>query len=1279
MSRAPVQHVETCISVSPASPSLVLHINTTPETSLGLFGAGRKRGFEEISGLDEEAYARKYLATEGSVFFRRKGRTPRSFLWRVLEDRKLLEIQCVDLVHDKKAAKSESGLTFRVQLPAAIVRNGVVFADPEDVDSLEAYVLTASNELYTITLKRDLLTRETAPSEFDASTCVKKYSSNSLAFRHPYKLVAVSGLELFITLHDGGILRLARQPNENGTHWRETFYSEGNWGDTIRGLITLKRHQTVRYGDLELEPSAVAALAESPDGRHVWTVTLDHELKAWSTTTGKPIAHIDMLNQRFDEETKKLQKYVMSAEQGTLMQLVTLPTTSKRLTKSDQDLLYYIVLRSPKDNQFKFYEVSAPHSAGEEEESIRLDPMQTAATLIPPFAELMDTTMWHLEEFHVIPGPLWRDSQIWIRARNGKLCKTFTLTFSLWEKKGEAADLEPVWQNEWTSVDASMQTAEALRNCTDFPGDLEGGNENISTLPTEKWVDFLFSPGRFSTASIDTALSIYRKGRGLQAKSRIKGLSAPEVPLKERVTEAIGSKIVLKRHSTDQPDYERYQSSIQTEWKTFYSLLRDLHTRRHEAVGLALDTVDGLAWTVYADFVASIRATSQFEALVVNEHLLEGNGLQLVDESISTSIFPSNEAVHFAQVLSATKEFCSRLSPEFKEQFNNDVLLGALEDDTGDRQRSQKRVQDLYDTHDFSVEVMDDDFLALEHAAQPFGGLGDLSEAGILGVLELMQEDANNSGADPGKALSLYGNKMTIAIARETLEQHRSVLLSLLTLVVFMYGDLDQADLHPEFLSEIGPLYDAIATRLKHNVMLSWLARNTIAVPQAENTHGTKVDSITVTLLERLFIGDWDPKSKPKETLSEQLTKWSKQWTYGARLWDEWDGVTGHVLGFLIQQQSYELATDFQVFLSRGEESSSWLQYLEGRLLLATGEYAQASLKFQAAAGGMAEATKVAGSDTAHLLSAEEQNYFGDGHSRFYQHISALYEKLRIFSYTADFATLALDHLENGEDIGARSLMEIDRRKANPESPAHQRVGGALEEIDILKEYERRKEEIRGRLFTAQVETGRFAEALRTLSSIAERAIRHANLSTLIRTCIQKDAVPTLLALPFADTDVLQDADAILLSLAKKSLASGTGGGSNSISSTGATTPHYQILYAFRTQNSDFRGAAEILYAHLQRLRDAHAKQGILDPEEQTLVQAYVLLINTLACCGEGEGWLLADPLEGTEGKRRLVTLADVRAEYTAELDRRSEVLQGRFPLFAGVGGAGLGEEMDVF
>lgn len=81
---------------------------------------------------------------------------------------------------------------------------------------------------------------------------------------------------------------------------------------------------------------------------------------------------------------------------------------------------------------------------------------------------------------------------------------------------------------------------------------------------------------------------------------------------------------------------------------------------------------------------------------------------------------------------------------------------------------------------------------------------------------------------------------------------------------------------------------------------------------------------------------------------------------------------------------------------------------------------------------------------------------------------------------------------------------------------------------------------------------------------------------------------------------------------------------------------------------------------------------------ETDLMDTYLLLINTLSCCGD-EAWILAEPTTDTgKGKRRVVTLEDVRREYQGELDRRSEIAQGRFPLVGLNGDAGA-MEVDVF
>ena len=201
---------------------------------------------------------------------------------------------------------------------------------------------------------------------------------------------------------------------------------------------------------------------------------------------------------------------------------------------------------------------------------------------------------------------------------------------------------------------------------------------------------------------------------------------------------------------------------------------------------------------------------------------------------------------------------------------------------------------------------------------------------------------------------------------------------------------------------------------------------------------------------------------------------------------------------------------------------------------------------------------------------------------------------------------------------------------------------------------------------------------------------RKSSLQQLLQLLLTSHSISTLLSLDFPDT-LLQDVDTVLLSLARKYLGSQT-------ASVPGVPQYYAILYAWRIKQDNYRGAAQILYERLHYLKSDRELSDHFDPEDQTLIEAYLMLINTLACCGEEEGWILAERIDALESrdqpkmstfgkksgsttgddtrtskkvpKRKIVTLEDVRREYQAELDRRSEIFQGRFAL--------VGDEMDV-
>ncbi|CAK4030572.1 uncharacterized protein RCC_08407 [Lecanosticta acicola] len=1234
MAAAPILYQETRTSPTPALPSSILHINAGGNST---FSLGRKRPFDEISGVDEESYARNHLATEGSVFFRPKSKVPHSFSWRILNDRQLLEVQCVDLVLDNKHSKADSFLTFHISLSSKIVPGGVALADVEEKDALEIFVITTNNELYTITLRRDLLVRETVPADFDSATCVKKYSPSAFSNKHPYRFVAFSHRELFVSLHDGSMLKLSREQNESGSNWRETHFSEGGWSGTLKRQLPLYRPRTVRYGKVELFDDAIAAIAKSPDGKYIWTVGLDHVLKAWNAETGKIAAQSDLVEDTQDEDERKKQpRYLMSPEQSALLQIVAPPAAADRraVSKANVSGPYFIVAHSPKDHRFVFYEVTTAFSSIDGDR-IEFQNMQPHSELIPPIDVLLNTTIWLLEHFCVKPGPEWSNSQLWLRARSGVVCKTFMLPFDLLVN-GNAVDLSEAFQSGWTAVDSSYLTTEQLKGSADF--EALGTDADCDLTSSERWLQYLFYPGRFTQASLETALHIYRKGRSLPKTS---GKSLTTQPLKQRMVDAISSKILLRRLPNDQPDYDRYQSDLQTQWGTYFSVLSHLHNRRHESIGFAFDLDHELPWTVCADFIAPARASSAIELLELNADLLMSGKAAEMHPTISNRIWQKDEEVITSQLMAVAQQFRRYFPATTQEKLRATAVFHALEPEIdSSEQDKEDKLDTIYASCGLQDSITDADYDSLNDAAEAFGGLGSVTDDMILAVIELAED--LNYGHDRGEKLARYGRRVTIAIVQETLVRMQAMLLDLLALISFLHCDLEQGELSAGF----NPLqmYDSIMLRLKHTELCLWLVRNTEQLTQGAEPQ---------TLYESMFKGGWTPSRNEDLTLPELLTVWSRNWCLGLDS-GKLHTITAGILGHLIQHKHFDLAQDFTKFLP----DTAWIAYLKGRLYLATGDYAVASIAFKAGAEELSNHSP----NEENFLSNDERNYFGRkgpaGMMFYFQHVSSLYEGLKNYAYTADFAALALGQID-GKKLD-QQLKRIDHQKSIQDSPLPKKVENMGEELAVIRIKEATIE-LWNRLFNARVQTGHFELAYDVLKHIQNPALQKSNLQTLLQTCVKSDAVSILLSLPL-EGELVSEADRILLQLAKRSISSGLPSG----------PPYHEILFAFRAQHSNFRGAAAILYEHLERLRITH-RMAILDPDDETLIHIYVLLINTLACCGE-EAWLLADPphdIPGAERKRKLVTLDDIRRDYTAELDRRSDISQGRFPLFGG-------DEMDM-
>lgn len=200
---------------------------------------------------DEGSFTKCCISTTGSLYFGRSKRHPRSFLWRVLQEGKVLELRSIDLSKSSGETR-EASYIIQLCFPAGLKHGGIALADMDDQDALNVFALTKGNELYTFTLRKDFFCHAAA-SEEDVSRWCKASKPATFSISTPHSLIAASFRQLIVSLSDGRILRLTRSKDDDGSKWQEATYGDGQWASSLRGLVRWQGSNTVKYDGTTLE------------------------------------------------------------------------------------------------------------------------------------------------------------------------------------------------------------------------------------------------------------------------------------------------------------------------------------------------------------------------------------------------------------------------------------------------------------------------------------------------------------------------------------------------------------------------------------------------------------------------------------------------------------------------------------------------------------------------------------------------------------------------------------------------------------------------------------------------------------------------------------------------------------------------------------------------------------------------------------------------------------------------------------------------------------------
>jgi nuclear pore complex protein Nup160 len=584
------------------------------------------------------------------------------------------------------------------------------------------------------------------------------------------------------------------------------------------------------------------------------------------------------------------------------------------------------------------------------------------------------------------------------------------------------------------------------------------------TDSTEKWLDLIFFPGRFSKSTLETALAMYERGLGTYKETSSKASRS----IAESICSVLGSTTTLDRSPTGGADYDQFRNTSETQWMRFWRLLLELDKQRGEALSLVFDPQDGMIWVACADLIAAVRQCSDLDRVYYN--------------------LPSSEKKNedVAALVSAGLTFVESFSDSM-HQLSRAALRAELYEDSA--QSDSERMQVFLDRAGFWPSVTDED------CAQVIDTLGQNYQMVTARLYEdlfdLITATSEANSQELREPFTGFGRKVVVRAVQETIELHWQILFSQLILLVHMEFDIESEDaspLHSRF--DVGSVYKRLIDALRRLEHLRWMAKTELNMAASKSggsgssspalTKRIQDENNTITALEGLTGHLFGlPESNNMPLLSSitdlVLDLCAPSSTTVLYTW--------LIQCSLLKQDRPDLALELNPFADQDAFST----YVQGRVFLALRDHDTAAFYFRKAAIGLSISIKHLDRHSAGLLDDTEWNLLNSGLPNYYAHIVSLYDRQKAYSYVLEFSRLALQFVQGG---GSSSSSNHD-------------IAGI-------------KTEMLSRLFTASTSISHFEEAHSALLSMDDEAMQKSYLRKLVEKMCETGQSSELISLPFS-------------------------------------------------------------------------------------------------------------------------------------------------------------------
>lgn len=913
-------YVETAAHLAPSTSNSVVTLPLPSTSTLQIRSRTtptRPRNTVNVpEAKDEACYAEQSLASQGSIYFRSSKTYPRTFIWRVLEGNKILELRCADLARSEHET-DEAHLTVRFEVQDLIVPGGVALSDAEGQDVMHVFIVTLKKELHTLAVPLDFFRKADASNGDNRRWC-KTFVPSSFTIDTPHRLYSHTPFELFVSLDSGRLQRLTRKAEDDGSHWIQDSFDDSSWGTSLRSIVKWGNNQFVSYESRSLSQTTANAMVASSDSTHLYTICLNHTLRVWSLTTGKMVVSKDLLD-----------RAIRPQDPHTILS----PATSSFLRLFKIDLMDHLILVtfSPhNEGQFKFWDVR-----GGLTEPLTVQDRFPDLSLRPPDPDPSGNTIWSLAGFEIRPGTIHEPIELWVLWRNNNFCQVYSLHFDL-ESLGTS------WETNWVKTQSSSSWRLSVPNFV----------RHDSIDATEKWIGFLFWPNRYPAAVLETSLNIYQDALRIKVAQ-----SKSKRSLEERLCASIAAGVNLRRYNESELDYTRIASDTDNQWRNFWRIAEAMNEKRKSPISLAFDTYAGMPWVLQSDQCCAIRECNDLELVRYNNQ----RPLQPLESIISfrspyrKGLYEESQTLErMAHLLDIAASFTGSFSPELAR--DSEIALGM--EILGEAEYPiPYRINDFYERCHFGDAITNETYAKVLHGVEAVGGLQALGTELIPAILALLPETVR--GSHTTLRSTIFGSNVVDAGLSDTIFMGRQVVYDLLLLSIFLECEVEQEEGRSDEF-DVAELFGKMLHILKEYEKKMWLLSHIRDCPVEHSADSE--DSPTehklapstqrgvrqVTLLRDTKGKDIKPQpavGSPQSFLLTEMLNDVEAWVGGASEISPDDGCVW-VQCELLAHGNIDLATEF----SRFQPNTPWSTYVKGRLCLARNEHEQAALHFQRAA-----------------------------------------------------------------------------------------------------------------------------------------------------------------------------------------------------------------------------------------------------------------------------------------------------------------------------------------